>query len=142
MGWLIRNVAPGIRVRRSRNFCIKSGMVRAVVHWSSGRSRTTGSLSFGSCGSFPNSVRPIFETTISTSGNSMIACCMCFSISMEAGRDTLGSRMVCGATEPSFRIGMNSLPRKGNSARLPSSDPRAAASTTVLCPRAHPSEGA
>ena len=72
----------------------------------------------------------------------MMACCIRFSISMEAGNDTLGSRIVCGATDPSFRVGINSVPSDGTKDKAPMSAPMAIANTAIRCPSAQWRAGA
>ena len=76
-----------------------------------------------------------------TSGNSSTARCISFSISMDFSSEMLGKRIICGVIAASFRMGMNSPPRKGNKARLPARRTAAPVMTARRWPSAQWSTG-
>ena len=55
-----------------------------------------------------------------TPGTSAMVFMAAISMRMDSSSEMLGTRLICGVSAPSFMVGMNDLPSKGNSAKEPS----------------------
>ena len=111
---------PGISASLVLMASVNCACVCAVVQVLRSCKVTMGSLSLGSSGPNAMSARPILLTALRTSGNSSMALWVCFSISIDSGRDTLGRRTICGVSAPSSSMGINSRPIRGMRNRLAS----------------------
>ena len=80
-------------------------------------------------------------TVVFTSGNSVNAFSISFEILMDCSRDAEGIEVTRHMIEPSCNVGINSLPRNGNSRRLTASKLAADITTFFLLANDHSSSG-
>ena len=92
-------------------------------------------------GSLAISGRPVFETTLSTSGNSSSVRSMALVISIELSSDTLGRRTAWTARSPSSSLGTNSRPNREASTTLRANTATAATTSGSGNLSAKPSSG-
>ena len=94
-----------------------------------------------SLGSVPSSGRPALNTTVLTSGIFFSTSCMRPISCAASVTEMLGCSGTFSHREPSFNSGRNSVPSCGATARLATSAPVAAISTTRLRPSAQRNTG-
>ena len=104
---------PGITARSALMASTNSSLVRPVFHSFSGCSMMTRSFCSGPIGSSEISARPVFVTTVSTSGNLSRRCSMTVPTATDPSSEADGRRTTLMASDPSSSCGRNSVPRRG-----------------------------
>jgi hypothetical protein len=100
-----------------------------------GFSITNTSVCSGPIGSSLISARPVLLTTVSTSGKVSRRFSRNSATSTEPSSEAFGRRTTLMASEPSSSGGMNSVPSRGSSARLPARTTPAASSVQAAPPQ-------
>ena len=143
IGWLKPNTRPGNFSSSSDMSSSSSALDEAFFQPSMGLSVTMTSLMLTPMGSVAISARPVLETTSSISSGKAATSrfSTCPACRVDSSSETLGSRRIWIASEPSSSRGMNSEPRNGTTPSAATTDRAAPVSTLRECTSVQASAG-